>query len=290
MELSLPAGVSCRANALGRQFIEIDHPAVRARVSLQGAQVTDCVPAGQLPLLWMSPTDPQAPDTALRGGIPLCWPWFADARPGPAHGIARTSHWQLQAAGSTEAGVQLVLQLPEQELRRQLPDEHWSVQVEILLGQDLQIILTSTNMGNRAQVLSQALHSYLPVSDIDRVRISGLEGATYIDKLASNSRARQEGPLLFSEEVDRIYIGTRADVTLHEENHDVLVVERGNSDSVVIWNPWLTKALRLSQFPENGYRQMVCIEAANAGPDARIIQPGQSHSLSTRISRQAVAP
>src|SRR5690606_6181875 len=91
------------------------------------AQVTDCVPAGQLPLLWMSPTDPQAPDTALRGGIPLCWPWFADARPGPAHGIARTSHWQLQAAGSTEAGVQLVLQLPEQELRRQLPDELWSV-------------------------------------------------------------------------------------------------------------------------------------------------------------------
>src|SRR5690606_20158042 len=82
---------------------------------LQGAQVTDCVPAGQIPLLWMSPTDPQAPDTPLCGGIPLCWPWFADARLGPVHGIARTSHWQLQAACSTEAGVQLVLQLPELE-------------------------------------------------------------------------------------------------------------------------------------------------------------------------------
>src|SRR5690606_18896245 len=117
-----------------------------------------------------------------------------------------------------------------------------------------------------------------------------LEGATYIDKLASNSRARREGPLLFSEEVDRIYIGSRADVMLHDESHDVLVVERGNSDSVVIWNPWLTKALRLSQFPENGYRQMVCIEAANAGPDDGIIQPRQGHSLSARISRQAVAP
>src|SRR5690606_27997562 len=171
-----------------------DHPAVRARVSLQGAQATDCVPAGQLPLLWMSPTDPQAPDTALRGGIPLCSPWFAAARPGPAPGVSRPSQWPLHAAGCTDAGVQLVLQLPEQELLRELLDEHWSVQVEILFGQDLQIILISTNMGNRAQVLSQALHSYLPVSEINRVRISGLEGATYIDKLASNSRARRKAP------------------------------------------------------------------------------------------------
>src|SRR5690606_21284012 len=146
-----------------------------------------------------------------------------------------------------------------------------SVQVEIRLGKDLQITLISTNMGNRAQVLSQALHSYLPVSDINRVRISGLEGATYIDKLASNSRARQEGPLLFSEEVDRIYIGTRADVMLHDESHDVLVVERGNSDSVFIWNPGLPKPLRLGQFPEKGYRQRVGMEAANAGPVAGII-------------------
>lgn len=282
----LPAGVSRTCNEHGRRFIEIDHPAVCARIAEQGAQIIDCVPAGQRPLLWMSPVDPALPDTALRGGIPLCWPWFAGERPGPAHGIARTSHWQLRQAEADSQQVRLLLELPEQEITRQLPGEHWSLQVEMLLGSSLSVTLITTNTGSRAQRLSQALHSYLPVDDIDQVRILGLQGASYIDKLQADAVCHQHDPIRFRGEVDRVYFDTAADVQLLDGAADPLWVQRHDSRSVVVWNPWQDKGARLSQFPADGYRHMLCIEAANAGPDARLVEPGQIQRLQTIISRQ----
>lgn len=281
----LPAGVSLTSNEYGRCFIDIDHAAVRARIAEQGAQIIDCVPAGQRSLLWMSPADPARPDTALRGGVPLCWPWFADERPGPAHGIARTSHWQLRQVEADSQQVRLVLELPEEEITRQLPGEHWAVQVEMVLGSSLSVTLTTTNTGPRPQPLSQALHSYLPVDDIDNARILGLEGVSYIDKLQAGAQCRQQGPVRFSGEVDRVYFDTTADVQLLDGSGEPLWVQRRNSQSVVVWNPWQTKGARLSQFPADGYRSMVCIEAANAGPDARLVEAGQTHWLQTIISR-----
>lgn len=283
---TLPAGISLTSNEHGRRFIDIDHPTVRAQVALQGGQIIDCVPAGQRPLLWMSPVDPARPDTALRGGIPLCWPWFADERPGPAHGIARTSHWQLRQAEVDPQQVRLVLELPDEEITRQLPGEHWAVQVEILLGASLSVTLTSTNTGSRTQKLSQALHSYLPVDDIGDVQILGLQGASYIDKLQADAQCRQQQPIRFRGEVDRVYFDTAADVQLLDGSAEPLWVQRHGSQSVVIWNPWQDKGARLSQFPAQGYRHMVCIEAANAGPDARLVEPGQVQRLQTIISRQ----
>ena len=282
----LPTGVSRTSNEHGRRFIEIDHAAVRARVAEQGAQIIDCVPTGQRPLLWMSPVDPARPDTALRGGIPLCWPWFADERPGPAHGIARTSHWQLRLAEADAQWVRLVLELPEPEIARQLPGESWAVQVEMLFGTSLSVTLVTTNTGNRTQRLSQALHSYLPVDDIGNVSILGLQGASYIDKLQADAVCRQQEPIQISGEIDRVYFDTAVDVQLLDGSAEPLWVQRRNSRSVVVWNPWQDKGTRLSQFPADGYRGMLCIEAANAGPDARLVEPGQVQRLQTIISRR----
>ncbi|PRB76163.1 D-hexose-6-phosphate mutarotase [Pseudomonas sp. MYb185] len=281
----LPSGITLTCNEHGRRFIDIDHPSVRARVAEQGAQIIDCVPCGQRPLLWMSPVDPARPDTALRGGIPLCWPWFADERPGPAHGIARTSHWQLRLAQADAHQVRLVLELPEREIARQLPDERWAVQVEMLLGASLSVTLITTNTGSRAQQLSQALHSYLPVDDIASTEVLGLQGVSYIDKLQADAVCREQEPIRFSGELDRVYFDTAADVQLIDASAEPLWVQRRNSQSVVVWNPWQEKGARLSQFPAEGYRSMVCIEAANAGPDARLLEPGQVQRLQTIISR-----
>lgn len=280
----LPPGVRLTSNEHGRQFLHVEHPAVQARIALQGAHIIDCIPAGQQPLLWMSPTDPCQPDTALRGGVPVCWPWFADERSGPAHGIARTGNWQLHEAQADHASVRLVLRLATEDIARLLPDEGWAVEIEFRLGKELDIALTTTNTGREPQRLSQALHSYLPVADIDEAEITGLQGCAYIDKLSDGATVIQSSALRFTQEVDRIYFNHGAELQLRTGD-DSLSIRRDGSMSVVVWNPWQDKSIRLSQFPPDGYRTMVCVEAANAGPDGRMLAPGETHTLRTVISR-----
>lgn len=285
----MPEEARLAVNEHGRQFLDVEHAAVRARIALQGGHIIHCAPTGQQPLLWMSPDDPCKPDTALRGGIPVCWPWFGGERDGPAHGIARTAHWRLRLAEADSRSVRLVLELPAEDISSRLPDEHWAVELELVLAASLKVNLITTNTGSKEQKLSQALHSYLPVNDIGNARIHGLEAAQYQDKLKDGAVFTQSGALQVGGEVDRVYFDTDAEVQLSDGAGPPLLVQRGGSESVVIWNPWIDKSKRLSQFPVDGYRGMVCIEAANAGPDARVLQPGQCHVLSTTISRPGVA-
>lgn len=282
--VTLPPGLRLTRNEHGRQFLQIDHPAVQARIALQGAHIIECTPAGQPPLLWMSRADPCKPGTALRGGVPICWPWFADERDGPAHGIARTSEWHLQHVHADNASVLVSLRLPQEDVARQLPDESWAVEIEFVLGEQLAIALSTTNTGEQRQQLSQALHSYLPVADIEQAEVTGLQGFTYMDKVLGGSTATQQSDLRFSGETDRIYVNHTGQVKLHTGD-DLLCIDRQGSESLVVWNPWQDKGNRLSQFPADGYRSMVCIEAANAGPDRRMIEPGSTHTLGTIIGR-----
>ncbi|UAW99916.1 D-hexose-6-phosphate mutarotase [Halopseudomonas nanhaiensis] len=258
---------------------------MQARIALEGAHIISCVPAGQGDLLWMSPVDEQKPGTPLRGGIPICWPWFGNERPGPSHGIARTSRWNVAKVLDTGSDVVLTLELPRSDIKAQLPDEDWSLQVEFVLGKSLRMSLTTVNTGSKPQRLSQALHSYLPVRDIREARIWGLEGAEFLDQLTGVDRVRQQGAVTFSGEVDRIYQGHSATIQLEGGSEHYLIVQRQGSQSVVVWNPWVDKSARLGHFPPDGYKTMVCIEAANAGSDGRVLAPGQSHRLQTEIVR-----
>jgi len=282
MTLVLPDCIRHSRNPAGKAFIDIAHPAVSARIALEGAHLLQCTPSGQAPMLWVSPDDPQLPGKSLRGGIPLCWPWFGGDRPQSAHGIARRAPWQLSAAEQDAEGVYLRFELPADCIAEQLPGEPWQVHVEYRLGAAIEVQLTTRNLGEQPMKLSQALHTYLPVTAIQQARISGLDGAAYIDALDDWTHKTQAGDIEFTGELDRIYYGTSAAVQLHDAAHPV-VVERQGSESVVVWNPWQAKSLRLSEFPANGYLGMLCIEAANAGPDARLLQPGESHTLGTRI-------
>ncbi|MEO1818986.1 D-hexose-6-phosphate mutarotase [Pseudomonas sp.] len=277
----LPDGISWVHNAAGKAFVEIEHPNVRARVALEGAHLVSCIPSGQADLLWMSPCDAQAPGGVLRGGVPLCWPWFGNSRSGPAHGIARRSLWQLTAAERDEQSVRLRLELPATTQHDALPDESWALSLELQLGTSLQMTLTSRNTGRRAQTLSQALHTYLPVSDISEVRVAGLDGATYLDQL-SGSHQVQQGDLMIEREVDRIYLQHSQPIYL-SDGQRTLEICRSGSASVVLWNPWQDKARKLDNFPADGYRTMLCIEAANAAADTRTLQPGEHHSLGCSI-------
>lgn len=283
-ERAVAQGVVLRRNALGREFIEIAHARVSARISVEGAHIVSCIPAGQKPLLWLSPEEPEMPGIPLRGGIPICWPWFGNERHGPAHGIARTSRWTLKDVRVTETEVHVSLGLASQDMARQLPDERWEVSVDFILGEDLQVTLVTTNTGASVQSLGQALHTYLPVSDIGQVSVLGLEGCTYRNQL-TGSLEQQAGAIHIAEEVDRIYQGAVAGVHMVDPEDRISIVATG-SGSTVVWNPWRNKALQLGHFPADGYRHMLCIETANAGADTRALQPGETHRLRARISRR----
>ncbi len=284
--LQLPEGVCLIHNQHGREFLQIDHPAVSARIAMEGAHITHCQPTGQGPLLWMSSSEPEHPGKTIRGGIPLCWPWFSDTRAGPAHGIARISPWELTAISSDAEQVSVRMSLADSLIEQALPGEKWQLDVEFVLGSDLMVTLITRNTGSDAQALSQALHSYLPISNIDQVMVQGLESCTYLDQLTGHLQI-QQGPVRFTAETDRIYFNHSGELRLIDANKQVISVHREGSDSVVVWNPWIEKSLRLSHFASDDYRHMLCIEAANAGPDARMIEPGETHRLSSRITRDA---
>lgn len=280
-----PERTTLSHNAHGRSFLDINHPCVQARIALEGAQIISCKPKGQGDLLWMSPADEQKPGTPLRGGIPICWPWFGNERPGPSHGIARTSQWRLTSVVDEGEQLRISMELPGPIISQQTPDADWQLKIEFLLGSSLDVSLTTTNTGAQPQFLSQALHSYLPVSDIRETRVWGLEDAEFLDQLTGVNHLRQQGPVTFSAEVDRIYYGHSQTIQLDDASAHYLVIQREGSDSVVVWNPWIDKSQRLGQFPADGYLTMVCLEAANAGPDRRTLAPGETHTLRTVIKR-----
>ncbi len=282
MELALPEGVNYEDHDNGLRFVVVNHPCAAARVCLQGAQVTHFQPAQGPEVFWVSEAEPYEPGKAIRGGIPLCWPWFG-AHPSdtaaPAHGLARDAMWTLQSVSRRVDGVTLVLQLPE--LNTPHIPTGVELQLQIDVGAELLLRLTTTNNGVSDFNFSQALHAYFNIADINLAQVSGLAGVQYDDSLlpqASGDQRALMDQLKFDAEVDRIYYPRRP-LAVESPVCRVELITEG-SGSAVIWNPWIEKSKRLSHFLAQDYQRMVCVETANCGRDSRTLVAGASHSLS----------
>jgi D-hexose-6-phosphate mutarotase len=271
--------------------VELRHPRGCAQVTLQGAQVIHYQPDGQAPTLWLSESSRFERGHAIRGGIPVCWPWFGDHPRDPAlpaHGLARTRPWRVLESAADEAATQLRLGLTDDPTTRALWPYRFNLELLIRLDHQLTLTLTTHNPNKIPLPISEALHSYLAVSDIDRVSISGLEGCPYRDKLDHLRSRVQEDALIIDRETDRVYGDTDATVTVADPGHGRhLRVHKSGSRSTVIWNPWQERAQAMGDFDDPGFRRMLCVEAANALENTLQIPPGGSHSLTTRI--QSVA-
>lgn len=287
-EAGATATIAFRPSPLGGIVAHLTWGKDRASIALQGAQVLSWRPAEHDEVLWLSPMAKIGTGTPVRGGIPVCWPWFAVHPQDPAkplHGFVRTRTWDVIESGIRKDGARLVLQTQTRADDAALWPHAAEVTLEIEVGSALRLGLSTRNTGTNLLPLTQALHSYFRVGDITRVHVEGLAGRTYIDKVDGNSRKTQaEAGLRLDREVDRIYLGDTARIALADAALGRRIdVASGCSRSAVVWNPWMDRSARMADVGADGYRTMLCIETANAGDDLIWLKPGSVHTLRARF-------
>ncbi|HMQ33855.1 MAG TPA: D-hexose-6-phosphate mutarotase [Chloroflexaceae bacterium] len=257
-----------------------------AEVALQGAHVLAYGRRGEPPVLWTSRLAVFAPGKAVRGGVPVCWPWFGPhpSDPGkPAHGFARVSMWSVAASADGGDAVALTLGLRDDGATRALWPHPFALELSVRVGARLELALTATNTGDAPVTLGGALHSYFGVGAVTEARIMGLEGARYLDQLTGEFHA-QQGPVTVAGEVDRIYedAGPACTIVAPALGRAVRVAKSGSATTVV-WNPWVEKARSLADLGDEEYHEMLCVETANAGADTVTLAPGARHTLGATI-------
>ncbi|KRA45061.1 D-hexose-6-phosphate mutarotase [Pseudoxanthomonas sp. Root630] len=282
---ALPEGIT-QERWQGIEVLRVETPSSLAHISLHGGQVLSFVPTGFDDLLWVSPTTTMPPK-AIRGGVPVCWPYFGrQGQPddAPQHGHARISRWPLtDVRRETDGSVVLKLALP---LRDGVPLE--LIQT-VHVGRDLRQSLDTLHRGEAPIVLTQALHTYFRVGDALQVRVTGLDGLRYADKFDGRTHVQTDDWTLHDPRdpgrSDRIYTGTghRFDL-LDPVGSRRIRLDTFGSRSLVVWNPGEAGAAAIGDLPDDGWRSFVCLEAANAGEDAIELEPGQRHRLSHVIS------
>lgn len=288
----LPDGVRLEPASGGLDRLVIDAAEGTAHVYLHGAQVTHFQPKGARPVLFLSQEsrfETGTPGKAIRGGIPVCFPWFGpntgDAT-APTHGFARLLGWELGDVTRDNRGrVRASLHLGDSEYTRRLFPHEFAAVLAITVDARIHLELTVRNAGPAPMIVEEVLHSYFAVGDARRVSIRGLEGVPYIDKAQASARkAGEPGPISIASETDRVYGGTHRAVTIEDPVWARrIIVQKAGSGTTVVWNPWIEKAKATADFGDDEWTEMVCVETANAAEDAVPIASGETHTMSATI-------
>lgn len=287
-----PGAVSFAAHPLGGVAAHLVTPEASATVALHGAHVLSFKPKQGAEVLWMSPEARIAEGHGIRGGVPICWPWFATHATDPEkpdHGFVRKVPWRVVRTidDSGAAGIELAFATGAQH--RSLWPGEADLRVVVTLRDRLRVDVITRNTGADAFELTQALHTYFAVGNIADIEVTGLHGATYQDKLRNYDRLQQDGAITFAGEVDRIYENTTADVMIVDpDNARRIRIAKEGSASTVVWNPWVEKSKTVSDMPPEAFRTMVCVETTNAGGDVVRLEPSQQHRLSAILSVEPI--
>ncbi len=259
-----------------------------AVVALQGAQVLTYLPANHSEVLWLSPVAKLGTGKAVRGGVPVCWPWFGPHPSDPtkpAHGFVRARLWSIAGSAAAKNRARLVLSYDATPQTVDGWPNRANAEIEITLSDTLTISLSTENRGAGSLEITQALHTYLAVGDIGAATIEGFEGQSYIDQINPGPLRRETALVGITGEIDRIYQDCDGPVVVTDQKGGRQIrVSKTGSRSTVLWNPGLDKCARLGDMGADGYRRMLCVEAANAGNDKVTLAPGERHRLTTEIS------
>lgn len=272
---------------------QINNSHASASIALQGAHLMTYQPHDEEPVIWLSKYAKFSPGKSIRGGVPICWPWFgphaSDAKL-PGHGYARTVMWEvLETKALADGATFISFGLVETEATRAQWPHPSTVKVEISVGKNLRVDLVTHNSGKQAFTLGEALHTYFHISDVAQTTIRGLEGCTYLDKVGEPAQRVQNDGIVIESEVDRVYVDTTADCVIEDRGlKRAIRIAKQGSRSTVVWNPWTEKADKMGDFGQDGHRSMVCVESANAFNNVVSVVPGETHRLSVVYSLEAL--
>jgi glucose-6-phosphate 1-epimerase len=265
---------------------KIHNATATAEICLYGGHVLRYKPHRETEdVIFLSDLATCANGKAIRGGIPICWPWFGadpDGLGRPNHGFVRNRLWQTIATEAIDSGTtKLTLGLSDTDDTRAIWPHRFDLAIAMTVGPTLTVELTTHNTGNTPFTLTQALHTYFTVGDINRVRVRGLEGKYYLDKVDSDARKFQTEAIAIAGEVDRIYFDVPAVLTIDDPALDrsIRTTSSGNTTAVV-WNPWIEKAAAMGDLGDADYQQMICVETTNAASDVITVEPGETFCLS----------
>jgi glucose-6-phosphate 1-epimerase len=271
----------------GLTRVSVTSPAATAEIYLHGAHLTSWFPAGSEEVIFLSRQSQFAAGHAIRGGIPVCFPWFrnkVDDPKAPSHGFARTKEWQLDSTGTLGEAVIVSLSTSSDEATRAWWPHDFRLVHRLTIGAKLTQELVMINTGATALRFEEALHTYYRVGGAEAVRITGLDGVAYLDNMDDNREKRQAGDIVFTAQTDRAYVDTTHAVEIMDPIFRRRIrLEKQASRTTVVWNPWSTGAQPLKDLGDDEWRSMACVEASNIRAFAVDLAPGEQHSMKTVI-------
>ena len=267
----------------GLPKVSINSPEATGEIYLHGAHVTSWKPAGEEEVFFLSSQSRWEDGRAIRGGVPICFPWFgenAEHPKAPAHGFARATAWQLESIIQVEGAVTVSMFTESDENTKRLWPAEFRLVHRATFGSELSLELVATNTGRAPLRFEEALHAYYRVGNIEKTRVGGLDMVHYLDKTDSNRKKLQHGEIAIVSETDRVYLNTSDAIELDDPVlHRRTRVTKENSRSTVVWNPWVQKSHSLSDLGDDEWMRMICIEASNVADCAVDLAPGQQHQM-----------
>ncbi len=269
-------------------------PACEATVYLYGAHLTHWQPAGTGPVLFMSDKSEFVFGKAIRGGIPVCFPWFGPRSEGLGsggkgsgggqHGFARTSNWNLAFAALAGDDLHLTFTLASSDTTEALGFKDFRVAYELILGKSLTLRLNVANAGSEPLRFEEALHTYFAVADVRTTSVTGLESATYLDKTdAQKQKQLPSTPLTLTGWSDWVFPGNGAKTTINDGSRTIEIA-KSRSETTVVWNPWAEKSAAMADMSPDAWPHFLCVETANSGADTVSVDTNQTHTMQAVIT------
>ena len=274
----------------GLEIVSVTNKYASAKITTNGAHILEFTPAGERNLLWVSKKAFLAPGQPIRGGVPVCWPWFgASTKEGwPGHGFVRKEEWEIADICELPSGAtRLVFKLDSDMKQFEMSEFPFTVNMIFTVGKELEMTLIMINKGTEPVKIGCALHTYFAISDINKVVVSGLDKCHYFDHKVGAPKFEgnyQEGDVKITSEIDNVYFPASGTTEIVDPGWGrIITIEKSGSNATVVWNPWSDKATTMADYSPEEYTEMLCVECANAKCDLRILQPGVPHQITQKI-------